>query len=622
MSDEFAEEASIMMENAELNFAAEHNGHYERGPMTPPEVTEPSTSVLNGPPTEEEGTETFIETESAVVVTEKSVLESDGEISSNSDKESVKLSPKPKKRKHSQTNGEYTGKTENGNKFKPSDNLPIKSRYEPVIETENRLSHPLVNAVSHVKNMPYPMAFDFLLTIPLADVAHLNLEEALEVLDAMKQFNDRRLQTSENRVQLTNEVRQICDQEIQLLTDLEHLMTQEERLKLEQLRNCPMSMDEVLPLKVELEPSDVNVQTGSIKLSAVDLLPPPDTPFIGKVDPIWEPLAKHIPMELRGFMPPTEQRNKKPEIIHPLPGNSEPVPNVVQPSHEHVLSSKQQQAVKYDKPPPNLEVPPPNLSQPPPSMPTAVPPAVDTSVPPPSLYRPPPEVPSSIPSTNSGAISPMSALRQSIKPSLLNTLVNTSLPPPNLNVPPPNLSLPPPNLNLPPPNVQVPPPSHNIIHSLNVPLPVVDIPKVASLTSQPPPVAAGGSPINFTVPPPTVKPQGGKIVPLMSIAHPPGFVPRIHPGQQGRKQKKNKPSSSSTPTQGISSPSVAESQKPEKVDSDPVAPAVAASGVSLPDTNKESETENSEVVIKGPETAVTDIAVVNGDQANAEAGEL
>ncbi|CAD5215451.1 unnamed protein product [Bursaphelenchus xylophilus] len=587
MSDEFAEEASIMMENAELNFAAEHNGHFERGPVTPPEVTEPSTSVLNGPPTDE-GTETFIGTESAAIATEKSdksLAESDGEISSTSEKDSPKPSPRRVKKRRYSTGADNDKKSESHAKCHYNENHVRRTTFKPrngptTPELDSKLTHPLIKAIRHVKTMPITVAFDLLLSIPPTDISQLGMEDVLEVLDVMKEFNDRREELTGNRIELTKEVRQICDQEIQLLTDLEHVMTPDERIKLEQLRNCPPSMDEVVPVKAEIDPYDVNVQTSAIKLPAVDLLPPPETPLIGQIDSSWDPLVKHIPMELRGFLPPQpeHQSNGSQEngstVIPPIDPLTNNIPSNEFHSDVPPASSSQPKIITFDKPPPNVELPPPNMSQPPPSLASIKPKPLDTSVPPPSLHQPPPDA-SSVPISSSGAsgrISPVSAFRQSIKPSLLSSLVNTSvpppnLPPPNLNVPPPNLSLPPPSLNLPPPNVKVPPPNLAVPPpNLKVPPPVMESllgPKPQSTPNVPGSIASASSP--FSIPPPQIKHtvMPNKPVPLMSIEHPPGFVPRINQTRRQPKQK-TKPSNSSTPTQNLSTASPAAAKTPEK----------------------------------------------------------
>jgi hypothetical protein len=47
-----------------------------------------------------------------------------------------------------------------------------------------------------------------------------------------------------------------------------------------------------------------------IRLHAVDLLPPGDTPFIGRHDPNWDPMLKHLPMQLRGIPPPIQQQQQ------------------------------------------------------------------------------------------------------------------------------------------------------------------------------------------------------------------------------------------------------------------------------------------------------------------------
>jgi hypothetical protein len=50
--------------------------------------------------------------------------------------------------------------------------------------------------------------------------------------------------------------------------------------------------------------TDIDLGRGTVRLHPVDLLPPPDTPMIGRHDPNWDSLFKHIPPQLHGLAPP------------------------------------------------------------------------------------------------------------------------------------------------------------------------------------------------------------------------------------------------------------------------------------------------------------------------------
>jgi hypothetical protein len=51
-------------------------------------------------------------------------------------------------------------------------------------------------------------------------------------------------------------------------------------------------------------PTDIDLTRGTTRLHAVDLIPPPETPLIGRHDSNWESFLKHIPAQMRGVAPP------------------------------------------------------------------------------------------------------------------------------------------------------------------------------------------------------------------------------------------------------------------------------------------------------------------------------
>lgn len=53
-----------------------------------------------------------------------------------------------------------------------------------------------------------------------------------------------------------------------------------------------------------LAPADIDLTRGITRLYAVDLLPPPETPLLGRHDPNWDTFLKHIPQQFRGVAPP------------------------------------------------------------------------------------------------------------------------------------------------------------------------------------------------------------------------------------------------------------------------------------------------------------------------------
>lgn len=147
--------------------------------------------------------------------------------------------------------------------------------------------------------------------------------------------------------------------------------------------------------------------SGRIRLAAVDLLPPPETPLIGQHDPNWDSLIKHIPMELRGvppvppdfvsvlvdpehaahMMPMVEVSQGPPPGMLPEHDTSVPppplaVPMQVAPAEGPVVILNTSQpppfaqpnGVVFDKPPPqlpNVHEPPPNMLEGPTSLPAA-----------------------------------------------------------------------------------------------------------------------------------------------------------------------------------------------------------------------------------------------------------
>lgn len=113
------------------------------------------------------------------------------------------------------------------------------------------------------------------------------------------------------------------------------------------------------------------------------------------------------------------------------------------------------------------------MSVPPPSLANTSVPSITKLTPSISLAQP-----SNTPPTST--LDPISAFRQSIKPSLLNSLVNTAVPPPNVSLPPPNVNVPPPNVNVPPPGLDNLLPQGAGPHTMTLP----------TILQHPPPVPA------------------------------------------------------------------------------------------------------------------------------------
>lgn len=52
--------------------------------------------------------------------------------------------------------------------------------------------------------------------------------------------------------------------------------------------------------------TDVELSKGSIRLHPVDLLPPSNTPMIGRHDPNYDGFTKLVPPQFHGIAPPTQ----------------------------------------------------------------------------------------------------------------------------------------------------------------------------------------------------------------------------------------------------------------------------------------------------------------------------
>ncbi|KAI6223736.1 hypothetical protein M3Y99_01434700 [Aphelenchoides fujianensis] len=406
---------------------------------------------------------------------------------------------------------------------KASGRGPRTPEPSPFVSDEN--AHPVLKAFRQLKSSSILAALDSVLSISPQEVAKLNKQEMIEVMEILFDLNRKRELLTSNRRRLTGEARSICNAEIAILNDLEHLMNGEELGQFAQLRSCGQSMDEMAPFDIAIDPADVTLATGAVRLHVVDLLPPADTPMIGSHDPNWDVLLKHIPVEMRGVPPPQH-------VIQEIQIQQQPAPQIAVQQPATVVfqaapfAAEQPAAFAPPVQPNGVHQPPPQFIQQAPaqvelpptstvevnagpavsnSMESAPPPApssqplpMDFSVPPPFVA-----VSSSSQETPAGEpLSPRSAFQNTLKQSsLLNSLLPSmsAAPPPTAMLPPqpPIMSGPPPGLAPhllpgPPPNLGGPPPF------------------------------AGGSPNRFVaMPPPPMGGNASRPIPLMSIEHPP-----------------------------------------------------------------------------------------------------
>ncbi|KAI6171902.1 hypothetical protein M3Y98_00913800 [Aphelenchoides besseyi] len=384
---------------------------------------------------------------------------------------------------------------------------------EPSYLTSDENAPPVLKTLRQLRTMSLVSALDVVFSIPQEEMSVLSKTEMVEVLEIMYDLNKKRELLTSNRRRLTGyEARSICNTEIAILNDLEHLMNDEEVRSFHQLKQCAPSMDEMAPFDISIDPSDITLSSGSIRMHVVDLLPPADAPMIGNHDPSWDHLLKHIPMELRGVpppaivqdvqhVPPPQQivfQEPPPQFIQPVldqPAGTVFVPTSVAPPQPNGVHH---QFVPQQMPP--TELPPTSTVEINTLPPTNVPPPISQtmpmnfSVPPPAFV--PANGPSEQPPTAPEPLSPISAFRNSLKQtSLLNSLVpslnqSTSQPPPTILPAPDFMSGPPPQI-----------PHH---------------------------AAVSPNRCYTSMPPPTVNMQS-RPIPLMSIEHPPGYsVPRLY----------------------------------------------------------------------------------------------
>ncbi|KAI6196099.1 hypothetical protein M3Y94_01068400 [Aphelenchoides besseyi] len=386
---------------------------------------------------------------------------------------------------------------------------------EPSYFTSDENAPPVLKTLRQLRTMPLVSALDVVFSIPQEEMSVLSKVEMIEVLEIMYDLNKKRELLTSNRRRLTGEARSICNTEIAILNDLEHLMNDDEVRSFNQLRQCAPSMDEMAPFDIAIDPSDITLSSGSIRMHVVDLLPPADAPMIGNHDLSWDHLLKHIPMELRGVPPPAIVQDLQhipqpqqivfqeppPQFIQPVLDQSAGtvfVPTSVAPPQANGVHH---QFVPQQMPPPT-ELPPTSTVEINTLPPTNVPPPISNPQPMPMNFSVPPPAfvpangPSEQASTAPEPLSPISAFRNSLKQtSLLNSLVptlnqSTSQPPPTILPAPDFMSGPPPQI------------SHHSAVSPN-----------RCYTS---------------MPPPTVNMQS-RPIPLMSIEHPPGYsVPRLY----------------------------------------------------------------------------------------------